>query len=538
MFGVILNSNVFNGFLQTLNDSKKYWVIYLIIIALTCISTITLKNLHNPHIIVPMFIIVAFLGIFCIVYYFMHNREEELYKVAFVIIVCFGIISAMVVPIVDVSDEMEHLTRAEITSQGVLFPHWVSGDNHLDRLYNHSDEGRYSTKLNTDVGFETVQSHMFFLNNMGKTVFDTDGDTDKINRTPILDGSAFEQNPFYGYLPQALGVFIAKLFDMNVIWMLWLGRIFNLIFYAGLISLAVKKAPVLKIPLLTVACIPISIYQAASISIDSMIIGLGILTIAYFIYLYKADEKSLDIKEIAIFCGLSFILGLCKLPYLAFVFLILLVPKKNFKNKNILPYMLLAILIVAALGVLWSTYSTPALMHSWRSKLNYMNPSLQLEFLINNPVSILYFLKQIFTFNLGCVLDGFFNFFSAANPHHYSDSYIFIKILIWIFLAATLLFYPNKSEFDFKARFGSFIILLMIYVGTCFIQLLTWADVGHRSLGVSTRYFIPLFALVPIIVSLKIKKLDGIKENYDKYAMVCIIAFMATLILAFTTKYY
>ena len=135
MFGVILNSNVFNGFLQTLNDSKKYWVIYLIIIALTCISTITLKNLHNPHIIVPMFIIVAFLGIFCIVYYFMHDSEEELYKVAFVIIVCFGIISAMVVPIVDVSDEMEHLTRAEITSQGVLFPHWVSGDNHLDRLY-------------------------------------------------------------------------------------------------------------------------------------------------------------------------------------------------------------------------------------------------------------------------------------------------------------------------------------------------------------------------------------------------------------------
>ena len=469
----------------------------------------------------------------------MHDSKEELHKVAFVIIICFGIISALIVPIVDVSDELEHLTRAEITSQGVLFPHWEGGENHLDRLYNHSDEGRYSWKLNYDVGFETSQSHMFFLNNIENTVFDTPDDTDKINQSTMLDGSAFEQNPFYGYLPQAIGIFIAKLFEMNVIWMLWLGRIFNLIFYAGLISLAVKKSPVLKIPLLSVACLPISIYQAASVSIDSMIIGLGILTIAYFIYLYKADANSLEIKEIAIFCGLSCLLGLCKLPYLSFIFLILLVPKKNFKDKNILAYMLLGIMIVGALGVLWSTYSTSALMHSWRSKLNYVDPSLQVEFLINHPVNVLYFLKQIFTSNLGSVLNGFFNFFGASNPHHYSDNYVFITVLIWIFLAATLLFYPNKSEFNLKARLGSLIVLLMEYVGTCFIQLLTWADVGGMSIGVSTRYFLPLFALLPIIFSsLKIKKFDEFKQNYDNYVMVFIIAFMASLILAFATKYY
>lgn len=535
----MLESNTFSkDFTETLIESKKYWVIYLIVIAITCMSTIKFKNLAHPQFIVPVFIIMAFLGVFCIVYYFMHDSKEELYKVAFVIIICFGMISALVVPIVDVSDELEHLTRSEITSRGVLFPHWVDGDNHLEQLYNHSDEGRYSTKLNTDVGFETIQSHVFFLNNRENTVFNTPDDTDKINQSIILDGSAFEQNPFYGYLPQALGILIAKLLDMNVIWMLWLGRIFNLICYAGLISLAIKKAPVLKIPLLCVACIPLSIYQAASLSIDSMIIGLGILTVAYFIYLYKADAGSLETKEIAIFCLLSFLLGLCKLPYLAFVFLILLVPKENFKNKNVLIYMLAGIMIVGVLGVLWSTYSTPALMHSWRSKLNYMNPSMQLEYLMNNPISILYFFKQIFTFNLGCVLNGFFNFFGANSPNHYSDNYIFITILIWIFLAATLLFYPNKSEFDSKARYGSLIILLIIYVGTCFIQLLTWSDVGHRYLGVSTRYFLPLFALLPIIVSWKIKKLDKFKENYDDYAMVFIIAFMATLILAFATKYY
>ena len=518
--------------------SKRYWIIYLIFIAVTCMSTLSAKNFVKPQFVIATFAIVAVMGIVCIIYYFMHDSENELYKVAFVIILVFGMMSALIVPIVDVSDELEHLTRAEITSQGVIFPHWESGPNNLNRLYNHTSEGKYSTALNKDVGFRTSESHMFFLNNRENTVFDTPGDTDKISNSTILDGSAFEQNPFYGYFPQAIGVFLAKLFDMNVIWMLWLGRIFNLISYAFLISLAIKKAPVLKIPLLAVACIPLSIYQAASVSIDSMVIGLGILTIAYFLYLYKASPQSLDTKHVALFCGLSLLLGLCKLPYLAFVFLILLVPKENFKDKNILRYMLLGILIVAFAGVLWSTYSEPALMHSWRSKLNYMNPALQAEYLINNPLAILNFLRLIFTQTLGITVNGLFNFFAAGSAYHYSDHYTLITVFLWIFLAFTLLFYPNKSKFNSKARLGSLLILLMVYVGTCFIQLLTWADVGNTNIGVSTRYFLPLFALLPIIVPFSIRKLDEFKESYDKYAMIFIIGFMATLILAFATKYY
>lgn len=516
--------------------SRKYWIIYLIFIAVTCASTLSAKNFDKPQFTIAAFIIVAVVGILCIVYYFMHDSQNELYKVAFVIIICFGLMSAFVVPIVDISDELEHLTRAEITSQGVIFPHWEGGANNLTRLYNHSDEGQYSTKLNTDVGFRTSQSHMFFLNNREHTVFDTPHDTDKINKSTILDGSAFEQNPFYGYLPQAIGVFLAKLFDMNVIWMLWLGRVFNLIFYAFLIALAVRIAPVMKVPLLAVACIPLSIYQAASVSIDSMIIGLGILTIAYFIYLYKSE--SLETKHVAIFCALSLVLGLCKLPYLAFVFLILLVPRKNFKDEKVLWYMLLGIFIVALAGVLWSSYSEPSLMHSWRSKLNYMDPGLQAEYLLNHPLRILTFMRMIFTYTLGITVNGLFNFFGAGNPNHYSDHYTLITVFLWIFLAITLIFYPNKAKFNSKARIGALLILLMVYVGTCFIQLLTWASVGQTNIGVSARYFLPLFALLPIIVPFEIKPLERFRDSYDRYAMVFIIGFMATLILAFATKYY
>ena len=525
---------MFNNIVNLFVKSKKYWIIYLIFITITLASTLSAKNFENPQIVIAAFIIVAILGVLCIVYYFMHDSDTELYKVAFVIILCFGLLSALIVPIADVSDELEHLTRAEITSRGIIFPHWEDGPNNLTQLYNKTD-GKYSNVLNKDVGFNTTASHMFFLNNLGHTVFDTPDDTKPISHKTMLDGSAFEQNPFYGYLPQALGVFIAKIFNMNVIWMLWLGRICNLIFYAFIISRAVKIAPALKIPLLAVACIPISIYQAASVSIDSMIIGLSILTIAYFIYLYKSEPGSLDTKHVALFCGLALLLGLCKLPYLAFVFLILFVPKENFKDEGILKYMLLGVFLVGIVGVLWSTYSEPALMHSWRSKLNYMDSHRQLEYVLNHPWFIVRFFRSIFTYTLRITVNGVFNFFSAANGQHYADSYTFITVLIWIFLVVTLIFYPRKTDFSLKTRLGVLAISLIIYIGTCFIQLLTWADVGQLNLGISTRYFIPLFALLPIIVSLKIPQLDRFK---DKHAMILIIGFMATLILAFATKYY
>lgn len=528
----------FNEFKDVFVESKKYWMIYLILMVILSLSTATYENILDPAFELVALLIVAVLGVLCIVYYFMHNSEKELYKVAFVIILCFGIVVSFIVPICDVSDETEHLARAELTSRGVFVPHWTGHDLGVERSYNLTGSGKASI-YNKGAGYETIESVNFFTDYLGKTVENTPYDTEKINHTSILIVSAFEQNPFYGYLPQAIGMVVAKLLDLNVIWLMWLGRIFNLICYAGLISLAVKKAPVLKIPLLVVACIPISLYQAASLSIDSMIIGLGILSVGYFLYMYKAEKNSLDTKEVVKFSILCLLLGLCKLPYLAFIFLLILVPTDNFKKgKKIIPYIIICMIIVAAIGILWSRYSTPTLMHSWRSRLKFINSTAQMDYIVSHPIFSLRFISQLFTSNLSRIVYGAFNFFGAAQKSHYSDSYHLVVVALVSFVAVTLFAYPKNVKFELKTKIGVLLILLMIYVGTAFIQLLTWASVGRLNLGLSARYFIPLYALIPIIVSLKIKKLDALKENYDNYALVFVIVFMATLIMSFATKYY
>lgn len=531
---IMINGKLFE-FKEKLFESKKFIILYLILSLVLFLSTISMKNIAHPKFELISLFVVLVLGIFCIAYYFMHNSDKEFYKVAFVVILCFGIVTSFIVPIVDVSDEVEHLTRAEITSQGVLIPHWTGDDVGIDRLYNHTD-GELSKELNKNVGFETIESINFFNHNRENTVFETQNDTHKIDYTPFIMGSAFEQNAFFGYIPQAFGILIAKLLDLNVIWMLWLGRICNLMCYAFLISLAIKITPKLKMPLFAISCIPITIYQAASVSIDSMIFGLGILTIAYFIRLYLLKDKSIDIKEMVIFTLLCALLGLCKLPYLAFIFLILFIPKENFKNeKYSLIMKILAILIVSIIGISWSKYSTPTLMHSWRSSYNYIDSAAQLNYLITNPNQILNFFAHIFAIDLGYVVNGVFNFFNGKLGAHYQDHYVFITVVLQFFLMAVLFFYPSDCNFNLKTKLGALFVFLVVYIGTCFIQLLTWSYVGQINLGVSIRYFIPLLALIPIIVP---HKNYFSQKEFHNYTMMFIISFMAALILAFATKYY
>ncbi|MBO5151269.1 MAG: DUF2142 domain-containing protein [Methanobrevibacter sp.] len=530
--------SVFNDYKDMLFKSKKYWLIYLVLILILGISTMKNTNILDQSFVMLTFAVVAVLGIFSIVFYMLHDSDEEFYKVAFIIILIFGITTALILPICDVSDEIEHLARAEITSQGVIIPHWTGEDMGVEGLYNHTEGERISSEKNVGAGYNSIRAYNFFSGSLGKTVFQTSYDTAKIDTTPFIIDSAFEQNPFFGYLPQAIGIFLAKLLDLNVIWILWLARICNLIFYAGVVSLAIKKTPALKLPLLAVACIPISMYQASSASIDCMIIGLSILSISYFIYMCRSPDRSLTIKNIAVFSVICLMLGLCKLPYLAFVILLIFVPSKKFEKdkKHNLPILLISIAVVAVIGVLWSRYSAPTLLHSWRSSHNLINSTLQMNYVMHHPSSISKFIYNIIFLEIPNMLTGVFSFFGAHQFHHYADRYHFVTAALLIYLAFVLLAYPRNVKFELKTKLGSIFTIIVIYVGICFIQLLTWASVGYYNLGISTRYFIPLFCLFPIAIWIKQIQLD--KDKFDKYAMVFMIAFMATLIISFASKYY
>ena len=521
---------------DTFLDSKKYCFTFLILLIIAFISIVRPDDILHPSFEAASFVIIAILGLFCVCYAMRHNSDDELYKTAFVIIVIFGLICSLIVPITSVSDEKEHFVRSEITSQGVLFPDWNGDEMGVTSLYNQT-KGSLDDRYNEGVGYYTIHSANVLNGERNKNVFDAQHDTDKINYTPEIYDSAFEQNPFYGYLPQAIGILVAKLLDLNIIWMLWLGRIFNLLCFAGLVSYAIKKTPVLKVPLIAVACIPITIYQASSTSIDSMIFGLGILAVAYFLYMYKSSEASLENKEIIIFSALCLLLGLCKLTYLAFIFLLLLVPRENFKTKRYATLLILGcIAAVAIIGVAWSHFATPTLAHSWRSKYQPVNSTLQMNYLMNHPGHSLNVFSRFLNEEILKLSGHYFNFFDSTVLPHYHDRYYMLNTMLQIFLAIVLIAYPNNVKFDLKTRFGAGFIILVVYLGTCVVQLLSFAKVGGHGLGISLRYFIPLLALIPVVFQINYGDVEN--REFDRYVLLFSIMFMGAMILSFATKYY
>ena len=353
-----------------------------------------------------------------------------------------------------------------------------------------------------------------------------------INTSQISGIGAFNHNPFYGYIPQAIGIFLAKLFSLDAIYMIIFGRILNSVLYAGLISLAIRKTPVLKIPLFAMACIPLTLHQSFSISIDAMINGLAILSIAYFLYMYKT--RNIDKKEIVIFSLLCLACGLCKLPYISLILLILLIPKNNFKNNNYY-YGFLSVILLGLIAILWyKFFASASYLDCWRADYvirQNVNTSLQIEFVKTNFDRFL-----IMIFNLPNYLyDTMINLFMFSHDNNqYTNN--FISMLLILFIGAVSLFYPLDEKFNIKTRIGLLIISLIIFIGTYLIQFFTWTPVGQTLIvGTQARYFLPLFCLAPIIFNLNKNKDD---HDLDNYILSFIMCFISLTVLLITFRFY
>ena len=495
-------------------ELKNYYALYLLIIIFFTVSFLQFDDYLSPGFEILIFLLIFVFGAFSLYYY--TQNEDNLHKVAFVIILLFGITCVFLTPINDVSDEQEHFTRSEIVSTGQISTDYVQIPN------------------TTEYGYLTIKSMDELSKNAGINVFNTKVDDNKIDYTPVYLNSAFSQNPFYSYLPQGLGIFLAKILDLNAIWMLWLGRLFNLLLYAAIIALSIKKAPILKFPLLIVSILPLAIYQAASLSVDGMFSSLAILAFAYFLYFYKTPK--IEWKDIGIFYLAIILCGLLKAPFLALSLLIFLVPNEHFESKKQNLISKLAILLSLGIGIAWSGYATSVLGNSWRGEFfasNHVSAKEQMAYLIHNPTFSLERFFNVFS-ESPVIIDRFFYF--SNDVRDYSSS--LLSILYMLFFTIFSLIYPLNEKFDIKTKVKGFAIALLIYLGVIGVQYLTWARVGAESVmnGVFSRYFMPLLIFLPFILNTDFFEFD--EKNLALISLTIAMGFISGMImLTVSVKY-
>lgn len=511
-----------NNFKNNLFESKKYWIICVIIILISFFAVMEMENYAHPKMEIAVLLISCILSIFLISFYHGHRDEKNFYKTVFIIIFIFGIVFSFLTPIMCTHDEVEHFVRAEMTSRGIIHPEFtetpftIAGKNFTGYYYTIQSTLDLSEQGKSEEGYYLMELEE-------SSIFKTDADTQPINNTLTKFHSAFAQNPFLGYLVPAIGMLIAKLLDLNAIWLLWLGRIFNSLLYATLVSYAIKKTPILKMPLFVVACIPAALSQAASVGIDPLINGLGILSIALFLKYYKSPKCSLGRDTIIKFSIIVFILGLCKITYFSFIFLLFFIPKGNFKEKNSRYYILLTIALFTVILALWSKFVVnPSILHSWRYPHN--NTAEQINFIITHKKDTLITLFHVFGNDLNNDLQCYSYFYTTFNS-------IFL-----IFTGSIYLLYPHE-KINLKTRIGALLVFCLLYFGTYITFMVTWNPLGKLTpLGIQPRYFFPALSLIPLIFGFN--HMEGDTTEIDNYIVMLTIAFIIFRIFTLTSYAY
>lgn len=501
----------FNIYLNESYSNRGYLALYLAFILIIFLAMMNMGNYIRPKMEMFVFIFMVFFGFFIIDYNTLH--EKELYKTAFILILITGLFLAIFTPIGLIPDEHEHFARSVITATGNLFPQFNQAHN----------------------GFSTIGLVNQIASNEGKTFFNSVISSGTVDYSSIYYRSAFQHIPFFAYLLQGFGVLIAELLGLAPITTLWLARIFNVILYSCLASYAIRKTPILKIPFFVVVCSPLVMFITASVSADVLVNGLAFVIIAYFLYLLKGEGKVFK-KELITFFILVCLVGFCKPTFFALFLLIFLIPRNKFK-KNYYIYTILSFVLMLAIVILFSKFfMTPNLLNSFR--LDYFinthsNSTLQANYLMNNIPIALIVLFKLPNYLMPLFLDLFS--FSFLNYRYGSD---FINAIYPMFLGAIFFLYPYKNKISNKLRLGVLCIVAIIFVGTYVTFLLSWTPVGNvkEILGVQSRYFIPLFALLPLCLNFNNNEMEV--KKIDNLCIILSIGFLAALLFITIITWY
>lgn len=433
----------------------------------------------------------------------------ELHQFATLFLLVVGLLFAIIQPILNAPDETVHFARAEYVSRGHLIV-----DANVDE-------------------YDIIQSVQELRLNAKNTYLRSSLRGKDIDYTLTKTGHVAASNVTFLYFPQAIGIIIAKVLQLDAIWMLWLARIMNLICYALGVGLALKIAPKLKMGLFFVSVLPMSIQQAASCSPDAFVNMSAILLIAFFLYLFCAEEAVITWKYIIIYMVLCILVTLSKMTNVFMAGLILLIPKNRFKSiKSAAPSKILAILCsVFCAGVYyWYIMRFP----SSQEHLVYMqetnvNSGEQINYIITN------FLEWFRHFG-GALVNNFETYIMTLSEFGWFEYGIPLMPIVTIALFVKICIQGQEIQINRINKTLLFLMVIGIYVSTCLAMYLSWTPVGSvKIVGVQGRYFIPMLGL-SILLFMPTETVSVTKHRMGD--MVTIIGMNIALLIATAIRYY
>lgn len=458
-----------------------------------------------------------------------------------------GLLYLFVLPPLSAPDEVSHYISAYQLSSHLLGQpsnsedghvlvrarDWVLEDVHGDYVYG--EEDGYLTKQGQDKGSGAVVLGRPLTEETYRTLHGMSCG----GRGYAYQGEGYENklavSPYppvvttpAAYVPQALGIALARLLSLDSLWLAYLGRICNLLFFVAVTWLAMKRLPFGREVLFGVAVLPMTLHLSASFSYDAWIMAWIFYFTAYCLHLAFAagQVRARDVAALALVMAL---VGPCKIIYTVFLGLCLLIPVKKFGNRRRWLLSACCVLgtcvcvLVLVNGRTVSTYVASETENyiGWAEEAGYSlgtlwtQPWQCLRLFVNTVFwqSEQYHLTMVGAYlgNLDPVLDV---------PY----------LLVMLFTACLLLLsFRKPGEQLFLSgirRYWVWALCLFCVGGAMLSMFLAWTPVGANVIsGVQGRYFLPFLPV--LLMSLKNDTLVLTKERNHKilYLMCCANAY-------------
>lgn len=321
--------------------------------------------------------------------------------------------------------------------------------------------------------------------------------------------STVSSRAWYVYLPTALMVTLVRICGGSGHLLLLLGRLTNLLIVMSLIALSIRLIPKGKIFVACLGLLPETLYLANSFSYDGINLALCIFLVSYFYYLYDCSQR-ITWKQLLIYMILCMIMIPIKTVYIWYVFLLLLLPMKKIALSKKIIVLLLAGggVAVVMVGIkLWPnifSLSTSGLAPSTGE-----TDGVSISYIMSNPKDFLI----VFGNSLFPELAGFkyperylatsFGQILAADRYVGRDLYTMPAWICATVLVTAMIGLEDSKENPISA--GKRIIIACL--GCCIVfgvfMAMYFASTliaSRKIYGISGRYFLPVYALLPLVI--------------------------------------
>lgn len=295
------------------------------------------------------------------------------------------------------------------------------------------------------------------------------------------------------YVPQALGISLARLFHLSSIWLAYLGRLFNLLFFVAITTAAMKRLPFGKEVLFGVALLPMTLHLSGSFSYDVMIMGCLFCFMAVCLDLAYAKQQ-VEWKDVAVLAILMAAAGPCKMIYGVLMGLCLLIPAKKFGSRKkwglsaaaVAGAWLIAMVLVNSRVIAGFAAASEQVVE-WAGEAGY-----SLDFLLHNPERLIRMFYQTILWQ-----GDFYHLTMIGAYLGNVDQGLDVPYLLVVFFTFCLMVLALRKPGEELILVKGKRVWIFTVCGVCAAaalgsMLLAWTPVSSKVInGVQGRYFLP-----------------------------------------------